>query len=76
MKASFYIAIGSLFDTFRKYHKKILLRDFNAEVGRENILKPTGSESWHEVSNDNGVPAVNCATLKKSDTQKYNVPTS
>jgi hypothetical protein len=55
MKGSFYEAIGSLFETFRKCHTKMLLEDFNAEVGREDIFKPTGSGSLHEVSNDNGV---------------------
>jgi hypothetical protein len=35
---------------------KILLGDFNAEVGRDDIYKLTiGNESLHEVSNDNGV---------------------
>jgi hypothetical protein len=35
---------------------KILLGDFNAKVGREDIFKPTiGNESLHEISNDNGV---------------------
>jgi hypothetical protein len=35
---------------------KIILGDFNAKVGRENIFKPTiGNESLHESSNDNGV---------------------
>jgi hypothetical protein len=44
---------------------KILLGDFNAKVGREDIFKPTtGSESLHENSNDNGVRAVNFATSK------------
>jgi hypothetical protein len=39
---------------------KILLSDFNAKVGRENNFKPTiGNESLHEISNDNGVRAVN-----------------
>jgi hypothetical protein len=39
-----------------KYHMKILLGDFNAKVGREDIFKPTiGNESLHEISNDNGV---------------------
>jgi hypothetical protein len=33
---------------------KILLGDFNAKVGRENIFKPTiGNESPHQDSNDN-----------------------
>jgi hypothetical protein len=44
---------------------KMLLGDFNAKVGRENIFKPTiGNESLHEISNDNGVRIVNFATSK------------
>jgi hypothetical protein len=35
---------------------KIMLRDFNAKVGREDIFKPTvGNENLHEIGNDNGV---------------------
>jgi hypothetical protein len=42
---------------------KILLEDFNAKVGRENIFKPTsGNESLHQDSNDNGVRTVNFTT--------------
>jgi hypothetical protein len=41
----------------------ILLGDFNAKVGREVIFKPAiGSESLHEISNDNGVRVVNVCT--------------
>jgi hypothetical protein len=44
---------------------KIVLGDLNANVGREDIFKPTiGSESSHEISNDNGVRAVNFSTSK------------
>jgi endonuclease/exonuclease/phosphatase family metal-dependent hydrolase len=44
---------------------KILLGDFNAKVGREDIFKPIiGNESLHEASNDNRVRVVNFATLK------------
>jgi hypothetical protein len=44
---------------------KILLGDFNAKVGREDIFKPTiGNESLHEITNDNGVRVVNFATSK------------
>jgi hypothetical protein len=39
-----------------------LLRDFNAKVGREDILKPT--EILHKISNENGVKVVNFATSK------------
>jgi hypothetical protein len=44
---------------------KILLGDFNANLGREDTFKPTiGNESLHEDSNDNGVIVVNFATSK------------
>jgi len=44
---------------------KMLLGDFNAKVGRENIFKPTiGQESLHQDSNDNGVRLVNFTTSK------------
>jgi hypothetical protein len=44
---------------------KILLGDFNAKVGKEDILKATmGNESFHKISNDNGVRIVNFATSK------------
>jgi hypothetical protein len=43
----------------------ILLRDFNAKVGREDILKTTtGNETLHEICNDNRVKVVNSATTK------------
>jgi hypothetical protein len=44
---------------------KILLGDFNAKVGREDIFKPTiGNESLHETSNDNGVRVVTLSHQK------------
>jgi hypothetical protein len=44
---------------------KMLLRDFNAKVGREDIFKPTiGNESLHEISNNNGLRVVNFDTFK------------
>ena len=36
------------------YHMKILLGDFHAKVGRENIFQPTiGTKSIHPESNEN-----------------------
>ena len=65
MKGSFYEEIEEVFDHFPKYHMKILLGDFNAKVGREDIFKPIiGQESLHQDSNDNGVGNVNFATSK------------
>jgi hypothetical protein len=44
---------------------KILVGDFNAKVGKEDIFKPTiGNEHLHKVSNDNGVGVVIFATYK------------
>jgi hypothetical protein len=54
-----------VFDKFPRYHMKILLGDFNAKVGTEDIFKPTiRNESLHEISNDNGVRVVSFATSK------------
>ncbi|PNF34812.1 hypothetical protein B7P43_G03788 [Cryptotermes secundus] len=65
IKDRFYEELEHVFDKFPKYPMKILLGDFNAKVGREDIFKPTiGNESLHEISNDNGVRVVNFATSK------------
>jgi hypothetical protein len=65
VKDSFYEEPGRVFDQFPRYDMKILLGDFNAKAGREDISKPTiRNESSHEISNDNGVRVVNFATSK------------
>jgi endonuclease/exonuclease/phosphatase family metal-dependent hydrolase len=52
IKDSFYKELEQVFDQFTTYHMKILLGDFNAKVGREDIFKPIiGNESLHETSN-------------------------
>jgi hypothetical protein len=44
---------------------KILLANFNAKVGREDIFMPIiGNENLHEFSHDNGVRVLNIATSK------------
>jgi exonuclease III len=65
IKDSFHEELEQVFDQFPRYYMKILLGDFNAKVGREDIFKPIiGNESIHETSNDNGVRVVNFATSK------------
>jgi hypothetical protein len=67
VKDSFYVELECVFDKFPKYHMKILLGDFNAKVGKEDIFKPTnGNESLHEISNDNGFRLVYFTTCKTS----------
>jgi hypothetical protein len=63
IKDIFYEELEQVFDQFPRYHMEILLGDFNAKVGREDIFKPIiGNKSLHEVSNDNQVRSVNFAT--------------
>jgi len=40
-KDSFHEELKQVFDHFCKYHMKIMLGDFNAKVGGENIFKLT-----------------------------------
>jgi hypothetical protein len=57
--------VEHVFDKFPKYHTKILLGDFNAKIGREDIFKPTTeNDILHEISNDNGVRVVNFTASK------------
>jgi hypothetical protein len=65
IKDRFYEELEQVFDKFARYYMKMLLGDFNAKVGMEDIFKPTiGNESLHKISNDNAVRVVNFATLK------------
>jgi hypothetical protein len=64
-KDSFHAELKQVFYNFPKYHKKILLGDFNAKVGRETIFKLTiGSESLHHDSYNNSVRIINFAQKK------------
>jgi hypothetical protein len=65
VKYSFYEELECVFNQFPNHHMQILLRDFNTEVGTEEVFKPTiGNESLHENNIDNGVRVVNLDTFK------------
>jgi exonuclease III len=71
IKDRFYEVLEEVFDKLLKYHMKILLGDFNAEVSRDDIFKPTvGNESLQEISNNYGVRVVNFATSKNHTLSK------
>jgi hypothetical protein len=54
---------------------KILLGDFNAKVGREDIFKLTiGNENLHKINNSNGIRVVNFATSKNIRVQSTMFP--
>jgi hypothetical protein len=62
VKDSLYKEFDCIFDTFPKYHMKIVL-DFDAKVGREDIFKSTiGNESLNEIIN-NGIQCSYIATF-------------
>ena len=62
-KDNFYEELEQVFRHFPKYHMKILLGEFNAKVGIENIFKPTiGQENLHQDNNDNRVRLVKFVT--------------
>jgi endonuclease/exonuclease/phosphatase family metal-dependent hydrolase len=63
IKDRFNEELEQVFGKFPKYHMKMLLGDFNAKVGREDICKSAiGNESLHAISNNSGVRVVKFAT--------------
>jgi hypothetical protein len=65
VKDSLYGELECVFHKFPKYHMKLMLGDFSAKVGREDIIKPT---IGNEISNDNGVTEskVRCSHIATS----------
>jgi exonuclease III len=53
VKNRFYEELECVFDKFPKYHMKILLGDFNAKVGREDIFIPTTGLSQIKLELEN-----------------------
>jgi hypothetical protein len=65
IKDSFYKELEYVFDQVLMYHVKMLLEDFSAKIGIEDIFKLTiVNESLHEINDDNGVRVVNFVTSK------------
>ena len=65
LKDSVYKEIDRLLDHFPKYHTKILLGEFDAKLGTEDIFKPTiRNESLHQDNNENYFRIVNFAASK------------
>jgi len=64
-KDSFCEELEQAFHHYTKYHIKILLEDFNSEVGREDIFKPTiRKDALHQDSNDTCVRIVHFVISK------------
>ncbi|OXU16516.1 hypothetical protein TSAR_002087 [Trichomalopsis sarcophagae] len=57
--------LEQVIDQFASYDTRIVLGDFNAKIGREEMFRPTiGKESLHEASNDIGIRGINFAAAK------------
>ncbi|CAG4934632.1 unnamed protein product [Colias eurytheme] len=64
-KDSFYDDLESVYDQVPQYDVKIVLGDFNAKVGKEEVFVPAiGRHSKHDRSNDNGIRLISFATSK------------
>jgi hypothetical protein len=65
VKDSSYEELERVLDQFLMCHMKIVLGDFNENLGREDTFNPAiGKESLHEISGDNMVKVVQLSTSK------------
>lgn len=66
IKEEFYSHLDMIHDSIPRRLQKIILGDFNAKIGREDVFRPIiGRESIHEESNDNDIRLVTLATSKE-----------
>ncbi|OXU28510.1 hypothetical protein TSAR_016700 [Trichomalopsis sarcophagae] len=64
-KDLYYEILEQVIDQFASYDTRIVLGDFNAKIGREEMFRPTiGKKSLHEANNDNGIRVINFAAEK------------
>ena len=65
IKDMFYERLEETYDRCPGHDIKIVLGDFNAKVGRENVFHPTvGNFSLHDTTSDNGMRLVDFAAAK------------
>ena len=59
MKEEFYNLLEQNINQIANSNIKIILGDFNAKVGKEDIYKPTiGNESLHNETDNNGLKMI------------------
>jgi len=63
IKEKFYDELETVVNNLPTHSLKMIVGDFNAKIGRENIYRPIkGPDSLHEISNDNGTRLIHFAT--------------
>ena len=64
-KNAFYDGLRNLYNACPKYDVKLIIRDLNAQTGKEVIYYPTiGKEAFHQESNENGKRLIHFAASK------------
>jgi hypothetical protein len=64
-KDAFYEALGNAYDQCAFHHIKIVVGNFNSQIGKENIFgKTTGSFSVHNKTNKNGLRLIDFAAIR------------
>ncbi|XP_023312234.1 craniofacial development protein 2-like [Anoplophora glabripennis] len=64
-KEEFYERIEGVYNKIPRYDVKMVIGDFHAKIGKEEIYKPIiGSHSKHNQSNENGKKLIEFATEK------------
>ena len=64
-KDNFYEEVEQAMNTVPQHDIKILLGDFNAQVGKEEVYRSViGKQSFHDVSNDNGLRMISLAVAQ------------
>ena len=62
IKEEFYNLLEQSINQIPNLGIKVILGDFNAKVGKEDIHKPTiGNESLHNKTNNKGVKMIVCS---------------
>lgn len=75
-KDEFYAILQGVFDDIPSHDVKVIMRDCNAEVGREIIYQGRiGKHSLHDMSNDNGRRLIDFSISKNLVNQFYKIPT-
>jgi len=75
VKEEFYNILEQNINQIINSDSKIILRDINAKVGKEDIYKPTiGNENLHSETNNNGIQMIQFAISKGFNVQSTTVP--
>jgi hypothetical protein len=71
VKDSFHEELEHVIENFLKY-VNILLGDFSAKLGKEDIFKSTiWNESLHKINHGTGIRVASFSMYKKSHDQRY-----